>query len=293
MAAEHAVAEAPQTAGEYIRHHLTFLSNKEPKGIIDFSVIHWDMVFFSVLLAVLFGASFYMAARRSARSIDSAPRGFQSFVELLVEFVDTQVRDVFGKSHQLVAPLALTIFVWVFLFNFMDLLPVDLLGAIARGAGLEHLKVVPSTDVNVTFALSLTVFVLIIFYSIKIKGFGGFISELTLHPFHSKNPVLQALVIPFNLILEGANLFAKPISLALRLFGNLYAGEMIFLLIALFTLSAGFASLGTVGGWGGVVVQVALALVWAIYHILVITLQAFIFMMLTIVYLTQAHEKSH
>jgi len=293
MAAEHAVSEAPQTAGEYIRHHLTFLSNKEPRNIIDFSVIHWDMVFFSVLLAVLFGASFYIAARRAARSVDKAPSGFLSFVELLVEFVDTQVRDVFGKTHKLIAPLALTIFVWVFLFNFMDLLPVDLLGAIAHGRGIEHLKVVPSTDVNVTFALSLTVFILIIFYSIKIKGLGGFISELTLHPFHSKNPILQALVIPFNLVLEGANLFAKPISLALRLFGNLYAGEMIFLLIALFTLSAGFASLGTLAGWGGVVTQVVLALLWAIYHILVITLQAFIFMMLTIVYLTQAHEKSH
>lgn len=292
MAAEHAVSEAP-TAGEYIRHHLTFLSNKEPAGIIDFSVIHWDMVFFSVLLAVLFGASFYIAARRATRSVSAAPTGFLSFVEMLVEFVDTQVRDVFGKSHSVVAPLALTIFVWVFLFNFMDLLPVDLLGAIAHGAGIEHLKVVPSTDVNVTFALSLTVFLLIIFYSIKIKGFGGFIGELTLHPFHSKNPFVQALFIPFNLILEGANLFAKPISLSLRLFGNLYAGEMIFLLIALFTLSAGFASLGTVGGWGGVLTQLVLALVWAIYHILVITLQAFIFMMLTIVYLTQAHEKSH
>ncbi|HEY1282869.1 MAG TPA: F0F1 ATP synthase subunit A [Steroidobacteraceae bacterium] len=292
MAAEHAVSEAP-TAGEYIRHHLTFLSNKEAKGIIDFSVIHWDMVFFSVLLAVLFGASFYIAARKSARSVSSAPSGFQSFVELLVEFVDTQVRDVFGRTDKVVAPLALTIFVWVFLFNFMDLLPVDLLAAIARGGGIEHLKVVPSTDVNVTFALSLTVFVLIIFYSIKIKGFGGFIGELTLHPFHARNPLVQALFIPFNLILEGANLFAKPISLSLRLFGNLYAGEMIFLLIALFTLSAGFASLGTVGGWGGLLTQVVLAMIWAIYHILVITLQAFIFMMLTIVYLTQAHEKAH
>src|SRR5215510_13700441 len=193
MAAEHAVSEAPQTAGEYIRHHLTFLSNQEPRNIIDFSVIHWDMVFFSVLLAAVFFASFYIAARRTARSIDKAPTGFQSFVELLVEFVDTQVRDVFGKSHKLIAPLALTIFVWVFLFNFMDLLPVDLLAAVAHGGGIEHLKVVPTTDVNVTFALSLTVFVLIIFYSIKIKGFGGFISELTLHPFHFRNPALQAL----------------------------------------------------------------------------------------------------
>src|SRR5262245_49353261 len=148
MAAEHAVNEAP-TAGEYIRHHLTFLSNKEASSIIDFSVIHWDMVFFSVALAALFFVSFYIAARRAARSVDQAPSGFQSFVEILVEFIDTQVRDVFGKTHKLIAPLALTIFVWVFLFNFMDLLPVDLLAAIAHGAGIEHLKIVPSTDVNV------------------------------------------------------------------------------------------------------------------------------------------------
>ncbi|MGH8240846.1 MAG: F0F1 ATP synthase subunit A, partial [Steroidobacteraceae bacterium] len=222
-----------------------------------------------------------------------APTGFTSFVELLVEFVDTQVKDIFGRSHALIAPLALTIFCWVFLFNFMDLLPVDLFATMARGVGIEHLKIVPSTDVNVTFAMSLTVFLLIIFYSIKMKGLGGFLGELTLHPFHSNNVIVQALFVPANLVLEGVNLFAKPISLALRLFGNLYAGEMIFLLIALFTLSAGFASLATVGGWGGVVTQVILGLVWAIYHILVVTLQAFIFMMLTIVYLAQANTKSH
>jgi F-type H+-transporting ATPase subunit a len=292
MAVEHAASEVP-SATEYIQHHLKFLSNKEYTGIIDFSVINWDSVFFSVLLAVLFGASFYVAARRSVGVGKDLPGKFQNFVELIVEFVDSQVRDVFGKSHPFIAPLALTIFCWVFLFNFMDLLPVDLLPAAAQGAGLSHLKVVPTTDLNVTFALSLTVLVLIIYYSIKIKGIGGFIGELTLHPFHSNNMVLQALTVPFNLLLEGVNLIAKPVSLALRLFGNLYAGEMIFMLIALFTLSAGFAGLTTVAGWGGVVAHLLLGLVWSIFHILVVTLQAFVFMMLTIVYLAQANTKSH
>ena len=293
MAAEHAVNQAP-TAGEYIRHHLTFLSNKEPKGIIDFSVIHWDMVFFSVLLAVLFGGSFYIAARKATRSVSTAPSGFLSFVELLVEFVDTQVRDVFGKSHKVVAPLALTIFCWVWLFNFMDLVPVDLLPWAARGAGVEHLKVVPSTDLNATFALSLTVFALIIFYSIRMKGLIGFISELTLQPFRVKNVLVQALLVPVNLILESVTFLARPVSLALRLYGNLYAGEMIFLLLAALTLSVGLGNLTTLGGVVGtvlgVIAQAILGFIWAAFHVLIITLQAFIFMVLTIVYLSMAYE---
>jgi F-type H+-transporting ATPase subunit a len=242
---------------------------------------------------VVFGASFYIAAKRSVTTGRGVPGKFQNFVELIVEFVDQNVREVFGKSHPFIAPLALTIFVWVFLFNFMDLIPVDLLPAAAHGAGFEYLKVVPTTDLNVTFALSLTVLALIIYYSIKIKGLGGFLGELTLHPFHSNNIIVQILIMPFNLLLEGVNLLAKPVSLSLRLFGNLYAGEMIFLLIALMTLSAGFAGLTTVAGWAGVFAHLFLGLVWAIFHILVITLQAFVFMMLTIVYLAQANTKSH
>src|SRR5580693_6769702 len=140
---------------EYIVHHLAFLQNKEPQGIVDFSVIHWDSVFFSIVLAVLFGGAFYIAARSSVRSGAVVPGKFQNFVELIVEFVDTQVRDTFSGTSRLIAPLALTIFCWVFLFNFMDLIPVDLLPALAHGAGLAHLKVVPSTDLNVTFGLSL------------------------------------------------------------------------------------------------------------------------------------------
>jgi F-type H+-transporting ATPase subunit a len=285
-AAEHAASEAP-TAGEYILHHLTFLKNHEPKGIVDFSVVHWDSVFFSVLLAVLFAGSFWLAARKAGNT--GVPKGFQSFVELIIDFIDSTVKESFSHHSKVIAPLALTIFAWVFLFNFMDLLPVDLLPKVAHWFGVEHLKSVPSTDVNVTFGMSLTVFVLIIFYSIKMKGLGGFVSEFTMQPFASKNPVVKVLLIPANLVLEIVPFLARPISLSLRLFGNLFAGEMIFLLIALLTLN-GLSSLTGVAGWVGVFGHVLLGLVWAIFHILVITLQAFIFMVLTIIYLAMAHE---
>ncbi len=284
--AEHAAEQAP-SAGEYILHHLTFLKNKEPAGIVDFSVVHWDSVFFSVLLAVVFGGSFWLAARKA--SATGVPKGFQSFVELLIDFIDTTVKESFTHHSKLIAPLALTIFAWVFLFNFMDLLPVDLLPKVAHWFGVEHLKSVPSTDVNVTFGMSLTVFILIIFYSIKMKGLGGFVSEFTMQPFSAKNPVVKVLLIPANLILEIVPFLARPISLSLRLFGNLFAGEMIFLLIALLTLN-GLSGLTGVGGWLGVFGHIVLGLVWAIFHILVITLQAFIFMVLTIIYLSMAHE---
>jgi F-type H+-transporting ATPase subunit a len=283
---ENAAEHAP-TANEYIVHHLTFLSNKKASGIIDMTVVHWDSVFFSVLLAVVFAGSFYFAARKA--SANAAPRGFQSFVELLVEFVDNTVKESFTHHSRLIAPLALTIFAWVFLFNFMDLIPVDLLPWAASLFGIHYLKVVPSTDVNVTFALSLTVFALIIFYSIKMKGLGGFVSEFTMQPFQAKNPVVKTLLIPINLVLEIVPFLARPISLSLRLFGNLFAGEMIFLLIAVLTL-AGLESLTGVGGWLGVIAHLVLGLAWAIFHILVITLQAFIFMVLTIIYLSMAHE---
>jgi F-type H+-transporting ATPase subunit a len=261
-AVENAAEHAP-TANEYILHHLTFLANKKATGIVDMSVVHWDSVFFSVLLAVLFGGSFWLAARRA--SANGAPRGFQSFVELLVEFVDNTVKESFTHHSRLIAPLALTIFAWVFLFNFMDLLPVDLLPKVAG------------------------VFALIIFYSIKMKGLGGFVSEFTMQPFQAKNPIVKVLLIPVNLVLEIVPFLARPISLSLRLFGNLFAGEMIFLLIALLTLN-GLESLTGVGGWLGVIAHLLLGLVWAIFHILVITLQAFIFMVLTIIYLSMAHE---
>jgi F-type H+-transporting ATPase subunit a len=279
-------AEQSPTANEYILHHLTFLSNKEPTGVVDFSVIHLDTVFFSIALAVLFAGSFYFAARTAT---SGQPGKFQNFVELLVEFIDTQVKDSFHGTNKLLAPLALTIFCWVFLFNAMDVLPVDLLPYLAHGAGIEHLKVVPTTDLNVTFAMALTVFVLIIYYSIKVKGLGGFIAELTLQPFTAKNPIVKALLVPANLILEIVPFLARPISLSLRLYGNLFAGEMIFLLLAALTLH-GITQLSTVGGWALLAAQIVLAFAWAVFHLLVITLQAFIFMVLTIVYLAMAQE---
>ena len=279
-------AEQPSSANEYILHHLTVLQNKEPSGILDFSVIHWDSVFFSVLLAVVFAGSFYLAARKATAGV---PTKFQNFVELVVEFIDNQVKDTFHGTNKLLAPLALTIFCWVFLFNAMDILPVDLLPAIAHSVGIEHLKVVPSTDLNVTFAMSLSVFVLIIYYSIKMKGLGGFLAEFTLQPFSARNPILKVLLVPANLILEIVPFIARPLSLSLRLYGNLFAGEMIFLLLAVLTLK-GMEQLGSAGGWALLVAQFVLALVWAVFHLLIITLQAFIFMVLTVVYLAMAHE---
>jgi F-type H+-transporting ATPase subunit a len=282
-----AAAEGGSGATDYIVHHETFLSNKVPHGIVDFTAINLDTVFFSVVLALLFGGAFYFAARRATTGV---PGKFQLFVEVLVDFVDTQVKDTFHGTSKLIAPLALTIFSWILLFNIMDLVPVDLLPWAARGAGFEHLKVVPSTDLNATFAMSLTVFALIIYYSVKMKGFLGFIGELTLHPFSAKNWLLQALLVPVNFLLESVTLLARPVSLSLRLYGNLYAGEMIFLLIAVLTLSSGLESLAHVGGWVWIVAQLILGMIWSIFHILIIVLQAFIFMVLTIVYLALASE---
>jgi F-type H+-transporting ATPase subunit a len=283
------MAAAEDAAGgvnEYIKHHLTFLTNRDAHGIIDFSVINYDSVFFSVALALIFAGVFYFAARSATSGM---PGKFQNFVELLVETVNKNVTDSYNGTSKLIAPLALTIFCWVFLFNAMDVLPVDLLPYLARGVGIEHLKVVPSTDLNVTFALALSVFVLIIFYSIKMKGLGGFLGELTMQPFTSNNKVVKILLILPNFILEIVPLLARPISLSLRLYGNLFAGEMIFLLLAVLSLR-GVEQLSHFSGWFFVLIQFVFALLWAIFHLLVITLQAFIFMVLTIVYLSMASE---
>ncbi|MGH8385449.1 MAG: F0F1 ATP synthase subunit A, partial [Pseudomonas sp.] len=210
-----------------------------------------------------------------------------NFVEVLVEFVDGSVKDSFHGRSPVVAPLALTIFVWVFLMNAVDLVPVDWIPQLAILISGDHhipFRAVSTTDPNATLAMAFTVFALIIFYSIKIKGLGGFIGELTLHPFGSKNIFVQALLIPVNFLLEFVTLIAKPISLALRLFGNMYAGELVFILIAVM-FGSGLLWLSGLG----VVLQWA----WAVFHILIITLQAFIFMMLTIVYLSMAHEENH
>ena len=250
---------AAEGATGYIVHHLTPLSVGE-----GFWTLHLDTLFFSAVLGGLFVWFFKTVADQMTSGV---PGLMQNCAESLFEFVDKQVKDTFHGRSELIAPLGLTIFCWVFLWNFMDLIPVDLYPGVASIMGIEYLRVVPSTDLNATFALSITVFLLIIFYSIKIKGILGFAKELTFTPF---GPWLM----PFNLLLKLVEEFAKPISLGLRLFGNLYAGELIFILIALLPP----------------LLQPFLSFPWAIFHLLIITLQAFIFMVLTIVYLSLAHE---
>jgi len=253
--------EAHETGGAtgYIVHHLTPLSVGE-----GFWTFHLDTLFFSALLGFAFLVVFRMAA---VRAVTGVPGLLQNFAEMLVEFVDGQVKDAFHGKSAVIAPLSLTIFVWIWLMNFMDLIPVDLFPLIAAAFGLEYLRVVPSTDLNATFGMSITVFFLILFYSIKVKGPIGFAKEMLLSPFGK-------WMIPFNLLLKLVEEFARPVSLALRLFGNMYAGELIFILIALLP-------------W---FIQPVLSFPWAVFHILIITLQAFIFMVLTIVYLSLAHE---
>jgi F-type H+-transporting ATPase subunit a len=244
-----------------------------------FWTLNLDTLFFSIVLGALALAFLYLGARRVSTGV---PGKLQNFAELMLTFADGQVKDCFHGKNNVIGPLALTIFIWVFLMNFMDILPVDILPVLAQQAGVHYLKVVPTTDLNVTFSLSLSVFLLIFFYSFKVKGLKGFAKELTMQPFN------HVLFIPFNLLLELVGLFAKPISLALRLFGNLYAGELIFILLALLTLNATSSSVFTSTTLG--ITQFLLALGWSIFHILIITLQAFIFMVLTIVYLSLAHE---
>ena len=281
------LAEEAPNPNEYILHHLTFLTNKAPRGLFDFSAINLDSVFFSVLLAVAFGGTFYAAARHAGTG---APSKFRNFVEFVVEGIDNQVKGIFHTRSRLIAPLALTIFCWVFLFNAFDVLPLDLFPGVAGAAGLGHLRIVPSTDLNVVFGLSLTVFLLIIFYSIKMKGLVGFLSEFVLHPLRVKNPIVQIPISLFNLVVELAGFLARPLSLALRLYGNMFAGEMVFILIALVTLGSGFAHLASFGGWVGVVGSLLLGLLWSAFDLFVGFLQAFIFMILTVVYLAQASE---
>ena len=287
------------TSTGYIKHHLQNLTfGQHPDGswglarsaaeakAMGFWAIHVDTLFWSILLGVIFLYFFSKAARKATAGV---PGGLQNFVEWIVEFIDTSVRGSFTAKNDLVAPLALTVFVWVFLMNFMDLIPVDFIPAafehwIAPLLGIDphaaFMKVVPSTDPNATFGMAITIFLLTIYYSLKIKGPGGFTAELTMMPFQSSNKLVQIMLIPINFLLEFVSLIAKPISLSLRLFGNMYAGEMIFILIAIM-FNAGLV-LGVFGGF--------LHLGWAIFHILIVTLQAFIFMTLTIVYMDMAHS---
>lgn len=284
--AAHAVAEhgaEGQTVQEYIQHHLSYLTyGRFPDGHwglahtpeeatdMGFMSIHVDTMGWSIFLGAAFLLFFRYVGKRATTD---TPGGIQNFVESIFEFVEARVNEGFNYKNAYIAPLCLTLFVWIILMNFMDIIPVDLIPQIAMAVGgmfgIEHMsfKVVPTTDPNITMGMSLSVFVLILYYSVKHKGIGGFLAELAFHPFGK-------WMLPFNLIIEIPTLFAKPISLGLRLFGNLYAGELLFLLIA--------ALLGAY--------QLPAHFVWAVFHLLVIPLQAFVFMMLTIVYLNAAHE---
>jgi F-type H+-transporting ATPase subunit a len=274
------------TSAEYIRHHLQNLTfGQHPDGSwgiahsaeqakeMGFWAIHLDTLGVSIGLGVLFLYLFHRVAKQATADM---PGGLQNFAEWIVEFVEDSVKGSFSGRNPLVAPLAFTIFIWIFLMNFMDLIAIDFLPGLAQWIGIPYLKVVPTTDPNATFGMAFGVFFLILYYSFKIKGAGGFFGELAFQPFGKWG-------MPVNLLLEGVNLIAKPISLSLRLFGNMYAGEMIFILIAL--MYSGGLILGSFGG--------LLQIGWAIFHILIITLQAFIFMTLTIVYLDMAHQEHH
>lgn len=292
---------AYDTSKEYITHHLLNLTyGKLPEGAetcsgetvnqagwqiahcaeeaqqMGFMALHLDSLGWSGGLGILFCLIFWLMARKATTGV---PTGMLNFVEAIVEFVDNQVRDSFHGRSKIIAPLALTIFVWVFLMNLMDLVPVDFIPTVVMdwGFGVPYHKIVATTDPNITMSMALSVFLLILFYSIKVKGVGGFVGELTLHPFNAPNKFAQALLIPVNFILESVSLLAKPISLGMRLFGNMYAGEFVFIL-----------SSAMLGAW-----QALGSVPWAIFHILIITLQAFIFMVLTIVYLSQACEDTH
>jgi len=277
------MASENPTSTEYIQHHLQNLTlGVHPDGTIGiahgaqearemgFWAIHLDTMFWSIGLGALFLYFFYKAASKATSGV---PGNWQNFVEMVIEFIDDNVRGTFTGKNDLVAPIALTLFVWVLLMNFMDLVPVDWIPMLAQLIGIPYMKVVPTTDPNATFGMAIAVFVLMIYYSIKEKGFGGFFGELAFQPF-------PKWMFPVNLLLEGVSLISKPVSLALRLFGNLYAGEMIFILIAL--LYSGGLMWGLAGG--------ALQWAWAVFHILIVLLQAFIFMILTIVYLDMAHQ---
>jgi len=279
------------TPGEYIRHHLVHLTNKKQESIVDFSIINIDSVIVSVLLGILICSVLWMAARKATSGV---PGRFQAAVEMLVEMVDGQAKAVIHNAHsrKLVAPLALTVFVWIFMMNFMDMLPVDLLPSIWHVAGPamgfpDYLRVVPTADLSTTLGLSVSVLAMCLFYNLKIKGIGGWTHELVTAPFGtSKNPFWALLLGLINFLMQMIEFVAKTVSHGMRLFGNMFAGELVFMLIALL---GGFASL-SLGGGLFFVGHVIAGTVWTLFHILVITLQAFIFMMLALIYLGQAHD---
>lgn len=287
------MASETLTSSEYIKHHLQNLTCTIQDG--GFHCAHsaeeakamgfWALNVDTVLMSLMLGVVFLFFFRRAAKAAHSGvPAGLLNFVEWLMEFIDSSVRGSFTAKNAMVAPLALTVFVWIWLMNLMDLVPIDFVGAaIALFNPHAYWKLVPTTDPNATFGLSLSVFALVLFYSIKMKGLGGFLGELAFQPFGK-------FAAPINLFLEGVALLSKPVSLSLRLFGNMYAGEMIFILIALMGGAWASASIGSMTLFGS---QILLSLGWAIFHILIITLQAFIFMVLTVVYLDMAHQEHH
>jgi F-type H+-transporting ATPase subunit a len=274
--------ESPGGLTEYIQHHLTHLTVNGQPG--EFRAIHLDSVVFTLLAASVFLVGFGVAARRATPGV---PGKFQAFFEWMVESVDGIVRDTFHGKSKIVAPCAITIFGLVFFMNFLDLLPVDLLPWAAHYAGVGHLRVVSTADVNTTFGMSITVFLLIWYIGLKEKGFGHFFSEWFTAPFAPPGLFGKIALAPFNFLLRVIHELVQPMSLSLRLFGNMYAGELIFVLIAGLTLDASFAKVSTYG-WG--FLQLIADTVWTGFHILIIILQAFIFGMLTIIYLSTAAE---
>ncbi len=268
---------------EYIKHHLTHLTVNQDHGA--FWAFHLDSVLFTGVLAALFIVFFGIAARRATSGV---PGKLQAAFEILVEMVDGTVKETFHGKSKLIAPLAITIFALVFLMNFMDLIPVDFLPWAVKGMGVGHLRVVATADINTTLGMSITVFLLIWYVGISEKGVLGFFGEWLSAPFHAHGAVGRILTAFPNLLLRLIEELVRPLSLSLRLFGNMYAGELIFVLIAGLTLESSFAHLSTYG-WG--VIQLIADIVWTLFHILIITLQAFIFGMLTIVYLSMAAEK--
>jgi F-type H+-transporting ATPase subunit a len=289
MAAEEHAAQG-LTAGEYIGHHLTHLQTHKQAGVIDFSVFNLDSIFWSVLLGVV--GLFVMW--RVARNVTSgAPGRMQAAIEILLEMVDTQAKGIVhnAESRKFVGPLALTVFVWVFLMNSMDFLPVDLFHMVLEFTGLEHaipyFRVVPTADLSMTLGMSTAVLLVCLYYNIKIKGAGGWAHELVTAPFGtSKNPVFALILGILNLAMQLIEFTAKTVSHGMRLFGNMYAGELVFMLIALMG-AVGFGSATGIALWFGHVIA---GTGWAIFHILIVALQAFIFMMLTLVYVGQAHD---
>jgi len=277
-------AEAAPTAGSYISHHLTHLQNKPMSGVIDFSVYNIDSIFWSVFLGIVGSLLLWKAARAATSGV---PGRFQAAVEILVEMVDNQAKGIVhnAQSRKLVSPLALAVFVWIFLMNSMDFLPVDLFHGIFAATGLDHsihyFRVVPTADLSTTLGMSTSVLLICLFYNIKIKGIGGWFHELTTAPFGG-HPILWPINFGFQMI----EFMAKTVSHGMRLFGNMYAGELVFMLIALMGSTAALSLSGILLPLGHIIA----GSVWAIFHIMIVALQAFIFMMLTLVYIGQAHD---